>query len=198
MLKNAMPARRPPSRGVGKHRTMEHHDTTGEGYIRFKARQHDGGDHIAPHPRDTRAFPHQPLDSVARSIYDVGSDKFTRWEDFCSWCLTAARADHSLVAVPSDEVIASIGCLSPEKKETLAQWLRDQFQPGPFIGLGEGALRSIAAEVDARWVTGIHVPSRRPGAEGGVLVGLLCERPLFHDARQAVITQATYTLRLVD
>lgn len=136
--------------------------------------------------------PEEP-DEVIKSVYNVASDKFTCWRDFCSWCLMSVRADHTLVAELSGRVLASDGDLSRGDAEELARWAVTAVTEARLPTKAAGTLSSLTAELAAGWVTALPILAGADGDGVPYVIGLFSSKPLFHDVRRAVINQALFT-----
>ncbi len=174
------------------------------GYTRFRrteaAPQGDPlrGQPGQPAPSHLQVQSRMPVESAAvmSAVYGVDGTKFSSWEAFCVWGLLAGRATEVLVFQPGGELLAAEGDSDTELHQRLAGAL-DRLLAEPWPGSGDGEVEGVTIAQGELWLTGLRIDDpAAPDAEAP-RVGVLGPTPLFHDVRNAIITQARHTLRWI-
>jgi hypothetical protein len=161
-----------------------------------------------PAPSHLQAQSRMPVESAAvmSAVYGVDGSKFSSWEAFCVWCLLAGRATEVMVFQPGGELLAAEGDSDAELHQRLADALDRLFEE-PWPGSAGGTVEVVTVAQGEQWLTGLRIEEPEalgePGEPGGPgepdveapRVGVLGPTPLFHDVRNAIVTQARHTVR---
>ncbi len=182
------------ARSDESHRTNHDNGWSRRGYIRFSRRS------ALRHKGERPDISETKIDSaeLSRAIYGVDRDRFSSWEEFCSWCLAVGRAEEAVVFLEDGAVLAADGDLSPPALQDLASYLSDLLARTPPSSTGRETVDSVAVSLGGSWLTALQIEpetSNSARISPRTCVGIHGAEPLFHDVRHAMISQARFILR---